>query len=936
MNKSASDTDLINRISASTYLRRLLENNNEDLSVIDCKEEKLGKQQLREALQSIIDQFEQGFQASIESTIDDSAMLYLRKQKQHFTVLWSVASLSGCLDFQEAGSWWTRFADASIDFALRAAWRSPEIQNLCSDIPEDFNQQVPGLFILGLGKLGGKDLNFSSDIDLVAFYDADLVPVSRIHGKTDVCTRILKRVTRLLSEQTGEGFVWRVDWRLRPEASVTPLAISVSAALQFYYFRSLSWHRLAMIKARVVAGDSRCGDLFLTEMDSYIWRINLDFTAFDELAQLKKKINLEHPGLQQARHRNHSITEDCLDFNLKLGRGGIREIEFIVNAMQLIWGGRHVVLRNPNTLQTLQQLVKLNLVESDIAEQLKTAYQLFRRTENAVQMLDNQQQYRLPSDPEKQQDLLHLLAIRNWSDLTELLFLNRQFVAGEFDACFADNDADESSHINTECLLDNELTVAARDIVNAWNSGFQIYGVANVEADTFTQLFEYLAEEITASGQDPSEAIVAVDAFFRTLPVGSQYFRLLKEHPMLLRSMIRPLLLSGPMATLLHQSPHIIDVLITHDHQHPDKMHDRSGFILQNTQIEIRAERLRRFVNEELYVSYLQLMRAQLTTTQLHERLTAIAENTLNLALQVNCENMQMDNSPIAILGLGKLGMKSMAPLSDLDLIFIAESLEQIEPANRFARRLQHLMETRMKEGIAYEMDMRLRPSGRSGPPTVSLGSFQKYHLHSAQTWEHIALVPGRYVTGQSAIGQQVTEIRHRVLTQARDQQQCINDAWKMLDRIREQRITDSSRQNLAIKLRPGGLMETDYLCACLALMKLPDNPEWVRFDYSGLVQSLSGDSDYRDLYSIVQFWRCLQVWIRLFGEDEMPVTEFPQQEMDLLLEELKLESPDHLLEKISDCAETITHYLDRLMESRSIRSKADIDSWQEMPVQWQ
>ncbi len=296
---------------------------------------------------------------------------------------------------------------------------------------------------------------------------------------------------------------------------------------------------------------------------------------------------------------------------------------------------------------------------------------------------------------------------------------------------------------------------------------------------------------------------------------------------------------------------------------------------------------------------------------------------------------MQVNEAPIAVLGLGKLGMQSMSPLSDLDLIFIAESIEDIEPANRFARRFQHLMETRMKEGIAYEMDMRLRPSGRSGPPTVSLDSFEQYHLQRAQTWEHIALIPGRFVSGNSTIGAQASKIRQRLLAQPRDHQQFINDAWKMLDRIRDQRIAEVADDSLSVKLRRGGLMEADYLTACIAIQEIPEHPDWAALDYSQLLEAISNDTCYAELSVIVQFWRHVQVWVRLLNLETLQLSDFPAQELSIFLADLGLYTGEQLCEKIRDSATIIDDYIGQFMQDRTLKSANQTDDWEETAVIW-
>ena len=928
MQKIAINNKLLTRLSYSPYLAGLI---NDEASVVVSSESVEGTQ-LGKKLQMIIASFD-AKQEPVESTY---VMSFIRQRKREFTTLWSIASVSGQFDFQELGGWWTLFAERSIDFALRAAWQLPEIRRLCTTLPDCLSKPVPGLFVLGLGKLGGRDLNFSSDIDLIAFYDPDLVPVSPMQGKTDVCTRVLKQLTHLLSENTSEGFVWRVDWRLRPEASVNPLAMTVSAGFQFYYFRSLPWHRLAMIKARVVAGDLIAGNQFLSELDSFIWRMNLDYRSLDELADLKLKINLEHPALRLARDQNHEINPDCADFNIKLGRGGIREIEFIVNAMQLIWGGRRVELRIPNTLDAMHQLFEHKLLDEVVVKQMASAYRFFRQVENAVQMYDNQQQYQLPTTEEKQQALLQILGVSCWSLLTDQLYKQRLFVADEFDVCFAENEIKQQAGITTNRLLNEDLSPGATEIVNGWLNGFQIYGVANFEVDELNVLLEFLTTELYDAGRPVNDAIVKIDEFFRSMPTGVQYFRLLQAHPVLLKSIVRPLLLAPPMATLLEQSPHIVDALISPEQYNIQfSSQGRSDFVLASDRFEVRTERLRRFVNEELYIAYHALLSNQISTTQLHQKLTDIAEHTLDLGLDINCDQLQLESSPIAVIGLGKLGMQSMSPMSDLDLIFIARSIDDIESANRFARRFQHLMETRMKEGIAYEMDMRLRPSGRSGPPTVSLDSFEKYHQNRAQTWEHIALLPGRVVSGNQGIGEEAGKIREKLLMRPRDHQQFINDAWKMLDRIRDQRTVPVSVENLSVKLRQGGLMEADYLCACIAIQEIPAHSDWANLRYSELLESISSHTRYVDLGGIVKFWRILQVWVRLLNLEASEVAEFPDQELDYLLTEIKLDNRQQLIEKMNESANTICNYIDQFMSGRSIQSKKMIDEWEEQAVIW-
>ncbi|MGB6229452.1 MAG: hypothetical protein WBF53_04930, partial [Litorimonas sp.] len=297
--------------------------------------------------------------------------------KARFALGWAHLALTGH-DFDALGRLQSDFADAAIDLALRDAWTA-----------EGLSGEPNGLFVLGLGKLGGHDLNFSSDIDLIAYYAPGIVSVPKSKGQAYVLNRVMRRLTRTLQPPNDPGVVYRVDWRLRPEASVTGLAMSTERARDFYFMRALPWHRLALLKARVVAGDRACGEAFLDGLDPFLWRQNLDFRTLDELAALKTRIKLEHPRLKRERAQRKPILDRPLGFNVKLGAGGIREVEFIANAQQMLWGGKHYALRTTNTLAALHALAEEGHVESEEAARLADAYRHHRRLENALQMMRN-------------------------------------------------------------------------------------------------------------------------------------------------------------------------------------------------------------------------------------------------------------------------------------------------------------------------------------------------------------------------------------------------------------------------------------------------------------------------------------------------------------------------------------------------------------------
>ena len=784
------------------------------------------------AAQSLVD-----LQSTV-ATADREALLSL---KARFSLTFAQSKFSS---FDERGSAWSHFADATIDRALQLAWMDAAKRHRLT-LPEG---RVPGLFLLGLGKLGGQDLNFSSDVDLIALYDPQTLPVPENKGQAYIASDICKRVTQILQPRNSPDFVWRVDWRLRPESSGTGLAMSTSKAETFYFFRSLPWHRLALMKARVVAGDQSAGRTFLARLEPYIWRRNLDFTTLDELAALKTRINNEHPGLQYERAAPKPITPEASGFNVKLGRGGIREIEFIANAQQLIHGGKRPRLRVTNTRAALTALSDTDLMLANEVETLRDDYQFFRHIENAIQMVGNEQTHILP----RGEDLTPCLALLgNPKNLDQDVHDRRQRVHNRFSALFAET----ASVPNTASI--SGLTGASAEIAKSWNNGFQDHGVSSSNKTKYRDLGRSLTARVMR--QENDEAFPRVDAFLKQIGRSEQYFSLLNRHPVLLDKLITPLLHSPHMSEILRQSPHIIDIFIASD---TNDLEEQSRFVLTSTDYEHRLEALRRFVNEQLFSAYTKFLEGTFSTRQLQARLTALAQQTLTLSLQIVCEDLELSDTPVAVLGLGKMGTQAMAPQSDLDLIFLFADSVDTDIATKIVQRLRTTLTVKLREGIAYELDMRLRPSGRSGPPAVKLSSFYDHHMKRAHSWEHIALAPARIVAGDKELGVEVMRIKLEILARPRDQIAFKRDAHAMFDRLKSERLAETPPDIWRSKLRRGGLMEADYMRSCLQVADLPLPP---------------------DLTAAIESWNRLQAWERLLGLKTKPLASTPLRFADAI-----------------------------------------------------
>ena len=749
----------------------------------------------------------------------------LGEAKARFNLGWAWLALGRAVPYDALGRLQSAFAETALDRALSAAWCEAGL----SGAPR-------GLFILGLGKLGGNDLNFSSDIDLIAYFDPERLPVPAARGQAHVAGRIMKQVTQALQPRGAAEIVFRVDWRLRPEASVSGLAMSAVRARDFYFRRALPWHRLALLKARVVAGDRPAGEAFLDELSPFLWRQNLDFRAIDQLAELKRRINLEHPRLRLERAQREAVAAQPLGFNVKLGRGGIREVEFIANAQQMIWGGKRYALRTTHTLRALSALRDESLLQDGGA--LSDAYRDHRELENALQMMRNGHEHVLPADTEGWSAIAALMG-RDVSTLMARTTAHRHAVHARFTAMFA---ADIPVSAPAPAPMP-ALDATAQSIVNDWESGFRRYGVSEARRARLRPLAHALEARL-ARAADPDAAIRRVDRYLGSLARSGQYLALLAANPSLLDALIGPLLHSPHMSVLLEQSPHIIDTFLS-------PTGADASFVLAEDDYETRLERLRRFVNENLFQAYHAFLRSG-DASGLAAALTGLAETAIETALSIVRDDLGTPELAVSVLGLGKLGERRMAPQSDLDLVFLFEDSVDRDLAARAVRRLRTTLTTPLREGIAYELDMRLRPSGRSGPPAVTLSAFAKHHARDARTWEHIALMPARVVAGTPALGRKVAGALAEVLVRPRDDAQLRADAHHMWAKLEAERIREVAPDRFDTKLRSGGLMMADY---------------W------GAVDRLRGGPGAREVQDA---WTALLYWERLLGLTGRSVEDVP------------------------------------------------------------
>lgn len=723
---------------------------------------------------------------------------------------------------EKLGHFWSKFAERSLDLALKQAWADTPQANRFLDAASH-RGPIPGLFVLGLGKLGGSDLNFSSDVDLVSFYDAETIPIPEHAGRSDICARVLRRMTKLLDDRSSGNFIWRVDWRLRPDPSVTDLTMSSAAGENFFFFRAAPWRRLAMMKARPIAGDRKAAQYFMNALHPFIWRRHLDLRALDEIADMKSRIHAEHPGLESARILDDPF-EKAADFHLKLGRGGIRDIEFFVNAQQLVWGGREKKLQTGHTLTALAALAEIGIVDHNTASKLRTAYLGLRALENRVQYWSDGHQHHLPTETEKQQWLAVQSGFTDWSALSDTLAQWRCDASEAFDNLFRDEDsvADKPAvPLNIASDLLAKLPEEEKKIAHSWaTKGFRPYGVHQSNIDGLTKVGHQL-QAIAMDVDDSAAAVQAIHRFLLKLPPGGQYLRLFQERPWLVRQVFKPLILSPAMADLLMQSPHVVDGLVAKPLQGAIEPDIETGRAMLGaaSHYDGKLEAARAWVNEQLYRGYLAVFERVMSFEQGEIFLTQLAEGAIALTADIIKNYLDLDEFPLAVLALGKLGMGAMTPRSDLDLIFVAPDELDLDLANKIASRYVSALTAPMREGRIYETDTRLRPSGRSGPPTISFSSFYRHQTDRSKTWELIAQVPMRPILASHNLHQQIIATRKQAIEDAKHRLDLKADAVEMLQLLRQERIFDRKDDPFEVKLSRGGLMEAEYISAYQVLI---------------------------------------------------------------------------------------------------------------------
>ena len=783
------------------------------------------------------------------------AMQDLRTAKRRAALAIALADIAGQWDVNKVTAELTRFADACVGAALRHLLRSESARaGLAQTREEDC-----GLTVLAMGKYGAFELNYSSDIDLVVFYDAAKFPFTKRGDARGAAVDIVRGLVKLLSETTRDGYVFRVDLRLRPDAGATQVAISTEAALDYYEAMGQNWERAALIKARPCAGDRETGAQFLEGLRPFIWRRHLDFAAIEDIQSIKRQIHA-HVGHGEIRVQGH---------NIKLGRGGIREIEFFAQTQQLILGGRHAGLRQAATQDALDALVAQRRVETRVGEDLKRDYRYLRTLEHRLQMIEDQQTHALPDSEAGVALIACFMGYESTQDFRSGLIEVLENVQGHYARLFEsapDLATAEGNLVFTGVEEDPETlqTLSAMGFreaahisaaIRGWHHG-RIRAMRSQRArELLTKLVPAILKAL-GSTADPDVAFAQFDRFLSNLPSGVQLFSLFLARPHFL-DLLAKIVGSAPrLATYLARHPVIMDALLDADFlsRLPSRAElDQALAGAMGKSYEDVLDGARRFAREAVFRVGVQIVDGVAKADHAGPALADIAECAIAGLLPKVEDGLaasagRIPGAGFAVVALGKLGGREMTASSDLDLVFVYDAPQSIEASDgpkplptplyfaRLAQRLIASLTTPTAAGALYEVDMRLRPTGNKGPVAVSLKSFSEYHARESWTWEHMALTRARLVAGPPALQVQVAgEIRKR-LTQLRQANAIIADARDMRARMAE---SFPGRNPWDLKHAPGGLVDIEFIAQTLQLIHAPAMPDLLNTNTIGALETL-------------------------------------------------------------------------------------------------
>ncbi|WP_306250944.1 bifunctional [glutamine synthetase] adenylyltransferase/[glutamine synthetase]-adenylyl-L-tyrosine phosphorylase [Parvularcula sp. IMCC14364] len=768
----------------------------------------------------------------------------LRKLKDRLMIVLSLYDLSGVWSDLQVMDTLSRFADAAVIAAFNSALQEVMQVTVPGAVQES------GMAVLAMGKHGAFELNYSSDIDLVVFYDAgrlqtflerDGVP-ERLRDARKVAARVTQLAVSILQDQTADGYVFRTDLRLRPDPGTSAAAVTIEAAERYYENYGQNWERAAFSKARIIAGHADVQKKIKAFLTPFIWRKYLDFAAIEDIHSIKRQI--------------HAVKGmggfDFADHDIKLGRGGIREVEFYVQTQQLILGGRNPALRERTTLGGLQALASAGHIRWDVEHELRDAYLFLRCLEHRLQMVNDAQTHQIPKDPAHILRVAHLAGYDDADGLKADTLSALNTVHDHYAELFEEGErltlekgslvfTGVDDHPDTLKTLENmgfDTPASVSSAIRKWHAG-GIRATRSARArEILTRLVPVILQSLSRT-DTPQQAFQAFDLLLRQLPAGVQFFSLLQSNVEILDTLIRLCTLSPRLGQSLASHAHLIESLVSEtfvsavveDDRSDTEPEDLLALVQEAGNFEDQLNTLRREVREARFrVTYRMLM-TQTSVRDLARHYSRLADAAIEAALPTAHVEMCRNHGPVtgelAVIGLGRLGADSLTIVSDLDLIFVYDTpdgarssherpLDAVNWFTRYVRRFVTALSAQTEEGSLYDVDMALRPSGGAGPAAVRLPTFRRYYESDAWTWEEMAMVKARAIAGDAGLVQTIDAEIEAILTRKRDAEKVRGDVLAMRYRLLKEK---PPAHGFDLKRLAGGLTDIDFICQYLALV---------------------------------------------------------------------------------------------------------------------
>ncbi len=723
---------------------------------------------------------------SCRACAPDQLKSHLRAAKRRIALLCALCDLAGHWPLEEVTGTLTRFGELAVDLALKAEIALLLKRGKLPGMGEEDLATAAGMAVFAMGKMGAYELNYSSDIDLICLFDETRYDPADFMEARQALVRATRNMSAALNDRTAEGYVFRTDLRLRPDPSVTPVALAMEAAERYYESLGRTWERAAYIKARACAGDIAAGEKFLKTLTPFVWRRHLDFAAIEDAHNMRLRIR---------ENKGTGGPLSVLGHDMKLGRGGIREIEFFTQTRQLIAGGRDLSLRVRGTVEGLEALAAAGWITSEVTETLSRRYRQHREVEHRIQMVHDAQTHKMPTTEE---GLARVACLMDQDP--EVLLATLRDRLEEVHRLTEDFFVPGAPAVKPAAAPLPELLDPA--VIGRWCT------YPALRSDRAARIFERLKPELLgrlSRAANPGEALLALDGFLAGMPAGVQIFSLFEANPQLIDLLVDIVGTSPALANYLSRNAGVFDAVLDGGFfaQWPGRTAltaELSTALAAEGDYERQLDLARRWHKEWHFRTGVHHLRGLIDATEAGVQYAELADAVIAALLpqvvaQFAAKHGPMPGRGCVILGMGSLGAGRLSATSDLDLIMIydplaAEMSEGKRPlaVRPYYARLTQAMVTAltapMAEGRLYEVDMRLRPSGNQGPVATSWASFTQYQQSDAWVWEHLALTRARVVAGEARLGQDVEAFRSGFLAAPRDREVVLGEVAEMRARL--------------------------------------------------------------------------------------------------------------------------------------------------------